>query len=88
MSTYSGWANYHTWNVALWIGGDEGLYNSARHFASAYMNTGTATYADFVADCLSEAVGPVRYVTPDGVSWTDPFLDHEELDDFIRELAE
>lgn len=29
--TYNGWKNYETWNVALWIGSDEGLYNAVRH---------------------------------------------------------
>ena len=24
---YNGWKNYETWNVALWIGNEEGSYN-------------------------------------------------------------
>jgi hypothetical protein len=27
--SYNGWANYETWNVALWINNEEGLYNLA-----------------------------------------------------------
>ena len=27
---YNGWENYETWNVALWVNNDEGLYNIAR----------------------------------------------------------
>ena len=26
---YNGWTNYETWNAALWIGNDQGLYDIA-----------------------------------------------------------
>lgn len=31
--TYNGWKNYETWNVALWLGNDEGSYLMVRHMA-------------------------------------------------------
>jgi hypothetical protein len=55
--TYSGWANWETWNVALWFGNDEPLYravrrqsvhrgaftaDSARRFVRALLPYGTA----------------------------------------------
>ena len=28
--SYNGWENYETWNVALWINNEEGLYHFAQ----------------------------------------------------------
>jgi len=79
---YNGWANYETWNVALWVGNDEGLYRIARgcHNSSA----GDGGYALLVSQ-LSE-LGITE--TGDGVSYTDPELDTDELDEMIEELDE
>ena len=78
-TTYNGWANHATWNVALWIGGDEGLYL----FAKAHEN-----YQNFVNE-LKETSGDsaIGYQTPDGVAWNDSGLNHKELDEMIQELS-
>ena len=57
-TSYNGWTNYETWNVALWINNDEGLYNIARKCGS---------YQDFV-EYISEFV----FQTPDRVRFDDP----------------
>ena len=71
--TYNGWANYDTWNVALWLQNDEYLYQLAR---------GCDEYQDFV-DLMHMSE---RFVTPDDVSWTSPKLDRNELNEMLEEL--
>ena len=75
-STYNGWANYSTWNVALYIQNDEGLY----HWARDYRHFGYKRFAEALTEY---SVSPE---TPDGVSWTHPELDTEELDEMMAEL--
>ena len=62
--SYNGWENYETWNVALWINNDEGLYHLA-------MECGD--YQTFVKE-----VG-VGYSTPDGVKYADPKVNVVQL---------
>jgi hypothetical protein len=68
--TYNGWANYETWNVALWIQNSEGLYNIARRYDD---------YSRFVRQMGADT-------TPDGVSYTDSKLDIDELNEMLAEL--
>jgi hypothetical protein len=58
--SYNGWENYETWNVALWINNEEGLYNLAQECGD---------YETFV-NCLYDCYGQKE--TPDGVKWNDP----------------
>ena len=74
--SYNGWANYETWNVALWIGNDEGLYSIARGYR-------TLGYAEF-ASAMRDDLGSTE--TPDGIAWNDSGLDVEALDDLLSEL--
>ena len=81
---YNGWKNYETWNVALWISNDEGLYNYAREFESY------KSFAEAMRDTApahQEGDGPsIAFETPDGVAWNDSGLDIPALDELICEL--
>jgi hypothetical protein len=63
--SYNGWSNYETWQVALWIQNDEGLYNIASE---------CGCYQEFV-DNISEFM----LQTPDGVRFNDPAVNVIQL---------
>lgn len=71
MTTYNGHRNYNYWNVALWIGNDEGLYHMALDYKR---QLGTTKAAEaFLADMVEfsktrDKSG--RPCTPDGAPWT------------------
>ena len=69
--SYNGWCNHATWNVALWINNDEGLYNLA-------MECGD--YETFVKE-----VG-VGCSTPDGVKFADPKVNEIQQNSDIFDL--
>ena len=72
---HMGWANYETWNVALWIQNTEEIYKLAKQFDN---------YKDFIN------LG-IKYLnlskTGDDVSFTDKLLNIEELDNMIKEFS-
>ena len=74
--TYNGWTNYETWNVSLWIGNDESMYNMARGWAEHGYKS--------LSHLLIETFGPK---TPDGVKWNDGVLDIQELNEMLAELG-
>lgn len=71
---YNGWKNYETWNVALWLGNDEGLY---------YLVKDCKNYDEVVDELTRCGI----HKTPDGVMWKDSILDFDELNDMIGELS-
>jgi len=69
-STYNGWANYETWNVALWINNTENLYHLA-------MECGD--YKTFV-----KLVG--NATTGDGVKFNDPRVNVVQINSDVFDL--
>ena len=74
--TYNGYTNYETWNVALWIQNDEGLYNLALSFAD-FVNP----YESFL-----EYFQGFSDNTPDGIKWDDPKINKKEINLMFRDL--
>ena len=73
--TYNGWANYQTWNVALWLQNDELLYRDARSWAQH----GYQSFSHQLVEWFGQT-------TPDGVDWQDNDLDVDELNQMMAEL--
>ena len=79
--SYEGWRNYQTWNVMLWLTNDEPLYEAMVNYLKEQPR---ATYLLLIDALQNEHIlGPV---TPDGVSWTDPTLDEEALNESLDDF--
>ena len=67
---YNGWSDWTTWNCALWIGNDQGLYNMARNCVD---------YVDFINNVID-----FLPKTPDGAIWDE--ADVFEMNEMMAEL--
>lgn len=81
-TTYNGWKNYQTWNVALWVSNDEPLYRDAAAYASRRKAKGLkCSWRQFV--CCAGLVGDK---TPDGCAWAGTRLDTKALSAMLDEF--
>ena len=84
-SGYNGWKNYETWNVALWICNDEGLYSLGRQFRYQGYKA-LVKYLLELNNPNDYTIHQIAFETPDNVSWNSPELDIEALDAMLKEL--
>lgn len=83
-TSYKGWANRETWNVALWLGNDEGFYREALRFGNRTLTPGEITARDesetekFCRNLFGD-------LTPDGDSLDN--VEWEEIVNNIREMC-
>lgn len=78
----NGWKNRQTWNVSMWLNNEEPWYFSMLNWLH---ENPAGKYVDMIATLQAESI--IGEVTPDGVSWTDPYLDHEALDAMLAETT-
>jgi hypothetical protein len=70
---FNGWANWATWNVALWLQNNERMYNVARQHNSY----------DALIPYIENLFGQM---TPDGARWMDATIDTVALDEMLIDL--
>jgi hypothetical protein len=79
-TTYNGWKNRQTWNVALWLSNDYGLYTAAKEYMNSRKGK-KATYAGFI-----KYMGMQHDRTPDNIAWLGTRLDLSALNAMMSEL--
>ena len=70
---FNGWANWATWNVALWLQNDEKMYRVAQQY-------------DRYDSLIPRLEYKFGQMTPDGARWMDPTIDTAAIDEMLSEL--
>ena len=84
-NTYNGWANYETWNAALWIGNDEFLYNTAKACVE-FAAEGESPWSKFVRCMTDGQIGRHLVQTRDGVRWDSAMINNRQILEMMTDL--
>ena len=79
---YNGWTNRATWNVALHIGNDQFLYNTAKACVE-YCDQSETPYDKFIR-CMLNGFNDT---TGDNIRWDDETINHDEINEMMLELS-
>jgi hypothetical protein len=82
--SYNGWKTRETWNLALWLGNDEGLYNMALDYLTDARLRGERV--EWVRFLEYAGIEPGE-TTPDGVPFRSNNACRKELREALIELA-
>ena len=83
--SYNGYANYATWNAALWVLNDEFLYNTAKACVE-FCSEDDTPWAKFVRCMMEGQVGPYLGSTGDGVAWDSAEIDTRQMEELMADL--
>ena len=81
----NGYANYETWNAALWIQNDEFLYNTAKACVE-FAAEDESPWWKFVRCMTNGQIGRHLVTTGDGVRWDDPAINPCTMGALFEEL--
>jgi len=83
----NGYANYQTWNVALWMQNDEFLYNTAKACVE-FCDDNETPWDKFVRSMTHGQIGRYLVETGDGVRWDDENIDVNRINEMMLEFVE
>ncbi len=79
--TYNGWANYETWNVALWMQNNQFLYNTAVACVE-YVSDDETPYQKFIRNMHNVD----KFTTADDVAWDDELINQDEINEMMFDM--